>query len=194
MTVVYYAIVILSIVTVGLILCLIILMYRECTKPREKKDEQYKSDKLTVNPLKTENEQQSTNQKKRTFLTPNEREFKKVLHQYLPDNIEIHCNVRVQDLLEIEVVNKLDPDKKNDRAIMMWHVDYVLINKESYKIVLVVELDDNSHNDPSQKNKDDWKDRILKESKVRIKRVPDRQKNDPAIMNDIVEFCKNQIT
>ena len=105
----------------------------------------------------------------------------------IPSNIEIHCNVRVRDLLEPEVDKKINLDVKNDRTIALWHVDYVLVEKETQKIVLAIELDDSFHNEPDKKKKDAWKDRILKESKVNSIRVPLNDIYNPSIIKKIID-------
>ena len=83
------------------------------------------------------------NEKK--FLTPAKIEFKKHLRQNLPENIEIHCKVRLADIIKKETTY---------RRIMMMHVDYALLNTNTEEIILVIELDDKSHETEKAKEPD----------------------------------------
>jgi very-short-patch-repair endonuclease len=121
------------------------------------------------------------NEKK--FLSPAEKEFKKYLRQNLPENIEIHCKVRLADILKTETTY---------RRIMMMHVDYALLDADTQEIVLVIELDDTSHETEKAKERDAIKNNALKESRIKFTRIPDSKKYHPIIINEIVEFCRNK--
>ena len=74
----------------------------------------------------------------------------------------------------------------------MMHVDYALLNEDTQEIILVIELDDNSHETEKAKKRDIIKDNALKESKIEFIRIPDSKKYHPAIIEKIVELCKNK--
>ena len=134
-----------------------------------------------------EEQAQITNKKhnaKKEFLSPSEKEFKKYLHQNLPENIEIHCKVRLADILKSET---------KYRRIIMMHVDYVLFN-EDMQPILAIELDDKSHETPEAKERDAIKNNALDESGIKYTRVPNDQKYHPAIIKNIVAFCNKEIT
>ena len=121
--------------------------------------------------------------KTKEFLSPSETEFKRYLEQNLPDNIEIHCKVRLADILASET---------SYRRIIMMHVDFVLFDKTTQQVVLAIELDDQSHNTPKARQRDEIKNNALKESEVKYVRVPDDKKYNPVIINNIVKFCKQK--
>ena len=127
---------------------------------------------------------QQYQKKEKEFLSTAEKEFKKYLRQNLPANIEIHCKVRLADILKSET---------KFRRIIMMHVDYVLIDEESQNIILAIELDDESHNTPEARERDAIKNNVLDESGIKYTRIPNDQKYHPAIIKNIVEFCKMKI-
>jgi hypothetical protein len=108
----------------------------------------------------TEEQVQIINKKQNTkkeFLSPSEKEFKKYLRQNLPENIEIHCKVRLADILKSET---------KYRRIIMMHVDYVLFN-EDMQPILAIELDDKSHETPEAKERDAIKNKPLESGLIR---------------------------
>ena len=76
----------------------------------------------------------------------------------------------------------------------MMHVDYVLIDEETQNVILAIELDDESHNTPEAKERDAVKDNALKESGIKLARIPDGKKYHPVIIGNIVEFCRSKTT
>ena len=145
-----------------------------------------------------------TNQRKRKFLTQSERKFKELLQQKLPSNIEIHCNVRLADILEKEIESKIDIklryDENNNGDIqygqnyLMMHVDYVLIDKKTDGIICAIELDGDSHNGSNAQSRDMRKNNILNHSKIHLVRVPANKKYDQTRIQEIIGLCKNEMT
>jgi len=124
------------------------------------------------------NSPQRNKAKTREFLSPSEKEFKKYLRQNLPANIEIHCKVRLADILKSET---------NYRRIIMMHIDYVLIDEEAQNVLLAVELDDESHNTPEARERDAIKNNALEESGINLIRIPVSKKYHPAIITNIID-------
>ena len=122
-------------------------------------------------------------QREKEFLSPAEKEFKTYLHQNLPTNIEIHCKVRLADILKQET---------KSRRIIMMHVDYLLLDQKKQEPILVIELDDKSHNTPKAKERDSIKNDALKKSGISYFRVPNYKKHDPNIIQKIVDLCNNK--
>lgn len=95
--------------------------------------------------------------KKKEFLTKNESEFLLRLEKALPE-YRIHCQVAMGSLVDANI------DKRQDfRKYMSIRgsyaqkiIDYVIQDKISGNIIVLVELDDRTHD----KNKDAWRDKI----------------------------------
>ena len=126
------------------------------------------------------------------FLSSTEKEFKKNLKQWLPENIEIHCKVRLADTLGIKSAQRLDVKKPEDLSILLMHADFVLLDATTQRIILVLELDGKSHESEDAKQRDTRKNNALKENKIPFKRLSDQQRNDPTILKKIVDFCNKQ--
>jgi len=118
--------------------------------------------------------------KQKDFLSPAELEFKNYLHRNLPENIEIHCKVRLADILKTET---------SYRRIIMMHVDFALFEKNTSKIVLVIELDDKSHGTEKAKERDSIKNSALQENGIPYMRVLNSKKYDPIYIERIIDFC-----
>jgi len=116
--------------------------------------------------------------KTKEFLSASEKEFKKYLRQNLPANIEIHCKVRLADILKSET---------NYRRIIMMHIDYVLIDEETQNVLLAIELDDEPHNTPEARERDAIKSNALEESGINLIRIPVSKKCHPAIITNIID-------
>jgi very-short-patch-repair endonuclease len=127
----------------------------------------------------------TTTSKQKEFLSPAEKEFKEYLRQHLPEEIEIHCKVRLADILNTETTY---------RRIIMMHVDFVLLDANTQKIILVLELDDKSHDTEKAKERDAIKNEALRQSGIKYTRIPNKEKYNPTIIKNIVDFCSNKLT
>ncbi|ELA8176528.1 DUF2726 domain-containing protein [Vibrio alginolyticus] len=102
-----------------------------------------------------------------TLNTKAEQVFKHVLKSRLPDNLELHCKVRLADLV-------LPSDPKNFvslNKVTSKHVDFVVVDSQSAQIIFAVELDDKSHNSKKSKIQDSEKDYALDSAGVPLYRV-----------------------
>ena len=52
------------------------------------------------------------------------------------------------------------------------HLDFVLVDDESFEILLAIELDDRSHDEPGAQKRDRFKDKVLAQGGVPLLRVP----------------------
>jgi len=190
----YYVIIIFSILSVCLAFVISYSVYREYIKPRKKED--IEDSELHEESEGAEKIKSYGNAiRKKQFLFRSEREFKELLQTKLPANIEIHCKVQLRDVLEAEIADTLNYDIKRDRQIGMMHLDYVLIDKKTERIILVIELDGTSHSKYKAKWKDRLKNTILHKSRVplmRVSDIPDAKKKHPAIIDEIIDFCINE--
>jgi len=92
--------------------------------------------------------------RKEFLLTAAERSFFHVLNRHVGEQYTISCQVRVADVLAIE---KGLPGKERQsylNRITSKHVDFVLCNPTTMKIIAAIELDDKSHDKPARKERD----------------------------------------
>jgi len=168
-------------------LCISYLLYLKHIKLLEKED----AEKTEKDEILIETKPYGTNQRKKRFLTPGEREFKELLSLRLPSNIEIYCNVAIRSILEKEVNDKLNMDDWDDRSIAMMYVDYALIDKNTEGIILIIELDGFSHSTPKAKKRCTKND-ILTQSRIPIIRISDNKRNYPIFLDKIIESCMRE--
>ena len=190
---VYCAIILFSILSLCLALLIFYILYREhVSKNEDMRLSKFEDANEVIDDVKS----YGNASRKRKFLSHSEREFKERLQEKLPPNIEIHCKAQLRDVLESEIADALNYDNKKDRQIGMMHLDYVLIDKKTERVILVIELDGSSHSKYKAKWRDRLKNTILHQSSIPLRRVPDlpdAKKNHPAIIDNIVDFCENEI-
>ena len=101
------------------------------------------------------------------LLTNAEKDFYKVLIEAVSDlNVSIHCKVRLADLFVSEKLCRDDFVKAG-----LLHLDFVLCDKRFFRPLLVVELDDASHDRVDSQLKDDFKDWLLLQVNLFVVRV-----------------------
>lgn len=100
--------------------------------------------------------------RRETLLTPAEQAFRDVLLRAIPEHIHVCYKVRLLDVIEGE--NPRDPAARN--KVMSKHVDYVLIESRSSKIVAAIELDDASHLRPDRVERDRFVEHAMRSAGV----------------------------
>lgn len=96
-----------------------------------------------------------------------EQIFKHTLKKSLPNKWELHCKVRLADLCKPK-------DPKNFTSlnkVTSKHVDYVVVEAYTSKILFAIELDDSSHNTKKAKAQDKEKDYALDSAGIKLYRV-----------------------
>lgn len=113
---------------------------------------------------------------KKYILTRAETEFYEVLKGVIGEKNIVFCKVRMED-----IVGAKDNQYKevNRNRIKSRHADFVIFNKETLTIRLVVELDDASHNDIEVKKKDKFKDEVYGNAGIKIARIVQKPEYDP---------------
>lgn len=107
---------------------------------------------------------------RRTFLlTKRERALYRILKEQTANTkLNIHCKTRLEDLI---VVAKNNQNKFADRnRIKSRHVDFAITDDES-RILFCIELDDNTHDWETTKEKDLFKDKIFSETNIPLFRI-----------------------
>ena len=127
---------------------------------------------------------------KKYLLTKPENEFKNYLRNNLSQDYEIHCKVKLTDVLAKEHTKHLNKKSRWYSGILQMHVDFAIICSKTSKIIMVIELDDETHNNDKAKRRDYTKDNTLKMSGVHCERVIHEHALNPNVIQKITDFCK----
>jgi hypothetical protein len=110
------------------------------------------------------------------FLTPAEHVFFRVLEQAVAGNWYIFPKVRIGDLLA--VTEGAEDSRTWFARIGQKHVDFVLAGREEVRPLLVIELDDSSHQRKDRIERDAFVDEALATAGLPILRVVCAQQYD----------------
>lgn len=123
--------------------------------------------------------------KKQYLLSKGERAFFDVLSVAVGDEMFIFCKVRLEDLLYLP---KGTPGRQGwSNKVRQKHVDFVLCDHQSISPLLVIELDDASHQREAQRKRDADKDKALQAAGLPIRRVPARSSYDPRQLANLIQ-------
>lgn len=107
---------------------------------------------------------------KKFLLTKNEWAFYKSLKPIADElKLTVLAKVRLADLVEVNVSDKKDYIKYFNK-INKKHVDFILAKPENLQIELLIELDDNSHNE-KQKERDSFTEALYSKTGYKLLRV-----------------------
>jgi very-short-patch-repair endonuclease len=126
--------------------------------------------------------------KKDYFLTKAEIDFFRVLEKALENKHYIFPQVRLSDLLFVKA--KKEDYYKYRNKIDRKSVDFVLAEKESLRPLLAIELDDSSHDSRKRKDRDNFVEKALEDTKLPLLRFKVQRFYDT---NVIFEEIKNKI-
>jgi hypothetical protein len=101
-----------------------------------------------------------------SFFNSSEKMFYKILKDELGEKYDILSKVRVEDLIESSSKSYSYRNK-----IKSSHIDFVLLDKNTYRIVVAIELDGASHNNHSAEQKDSFKDELFNRVNIPLYRV-----------------------
>lgn len=104
------------------------------------------------------------------FISKSEQAFMKVLESIVKDRYYIFCQVNVHSLLKVQKNEK--EYWKYMNKIKQKSVDFVIADKESCNPLLVIELDDYSHNFSSRKERDVFINKAFKTAGIPLLRIP----------------------
>lgn len=130
--------------------------------------------------------------KKSYLMTRSENVFFKVLLQAANNDYHIFSKVRIADVLTPDIPQG---NKKWWRAfvrISSKHVDFVLCDKRSQKIVLCIELDDRSHDKADRKQRDGFVNHAFKSAGLPLLRIPTAKSYDPHYLAETIATTLNQ--
>lgn len=109
--------------------------------------------------------------KKKLLLTKNEWSFYKSLKPVADElGYSVLAKIRVADLVEVVPTKDRSEWQKYFNKINKKHVDFVLAKPENLQIMLLIELDDNSHNE-AQKQRDEFIEALYKQTGYKLLRT-----------------------
>lgn len=118
--------------------------------------------------------------KKKLLLTKNEWVFYKTLKPVADElGYSVLSKIRVADLVEVNVSDKKDYMKYFNK-INKKHIDFALAKPENLQIVLLIELDDNSHNNSER---DEFIEKLYNQTGYKLLRVRGEANLKEAIEN-----------
>ncbi|AXY43782.1 DUF2726 domain-containing protein [Halomonas sp. JS92-SW72] len=112
--------------------------------------------------------------KKEYFMTPVEREVYKLLERSYGDRYRIFSQVRVVDVVEPDSTKHHSKSREFMslfRQLSQWHFDYVLCERDSFKVYCALELDDASHEREDRIKRDRILDMACKNAGLELKRM-----------------------
>lgn len=127
--------------------------------------------------------------RKKFLLTKNEWAFYKILKPVADElGYTVLAKIRVADLVEVTTKDRSEWQKYFNK-VNKKHVDFVLAKPENLQIVLLIELDDNSHNE-SQKNRDAFIDELYNQTGYKLLRT----RGSTELKEQIESLLKNNDT
>lgn len=129
-------------------------------------------DKMEIESHKTEWADRKRPYTKRIcLLSKYESAMLLVMRLAIGRNFEIFCNVRLADLVNIDVPKWQTEKKKYELAdIAQLHVDFVICSKRDTEILFAVELDDPSHDNEAGIKRDTRKNKALEAAGIPLRR------------------------
>ncbi len=119
---------------------------------------------------------------KPTILTPTEQKFFQVLEKLKSPETAISVQVRVADIIT-------PADTKNRPAftrIRSKHIDFVLFNRETFKIIAAIELNDNSHQRKDRQTRDKFLSEAFATTKTPLIWIQAAQTYNPEKIRKII--------
>ncbi|EAA4185765.1 DUF2726 domain-containing protein [Salmonella enterica subsp. enterica] len=109
----------------------------------------------------------------KSFLTERERYVFNNLKNDLKPDLHLLAQVRVADLIK---PNKRYHEKSKEyyalfKQISQWHVDYAILNLETYEIITAIELDDASHQKPGRQKRDHILNTVFEQAGIKLLRI-----------------------
>lgn len=110
--------------------------------------------------------------KREALFTPAERRFLSVLEQSVGADYRILGKVRLSDIIALDKRLSGDKSRTAENRINQKHVDFVLCDPRTLAVIIVVELDDRSHERADRKARDKFVDGALAAAGVPIAHIP----------------------
>lgn len=114
---------------------------------------------------------------KKYFFNQSEKMLYEILNKVGGDTYEVLAKVRLEDFIGVKKSNSGDTkDIKNKKygsrsRIKSRHVDFLLLDKTTFQLVMAIELDGSSHNTSKAKEADTFKDKLFKHVNLPLHRI-----------------------
>lgn len=126
--------------------------------------------------------------RKKYLLTKNELKFYKCLKIIADElNLCVLSKIRLADLIEIYGHKNNSEYFKYFGKIKAKHIDFALAKKENLEIILLIELDDFSHNRQDRKSRDEFINEVCKQCNYKILHTQDNILLKEKIISKICE-------
>ena len=123
---------------------------------------------------------------RKNLMTKNEWSFYKQLKPIADKlNLSILCKTRIADLIDIEKgLNKSEWQTAFNR-INKKHIDFILCKPDNLYPILLIELDDNSHDTEKGKERDEFVEKILEKAGYKLLRTRGTAELEERIKNSL---------
>lgn len=126
----------------------------------------------------------------KTTTSLNERMFHPVLEKAVGGRFDIVCKVPVNEILTPEQNLSKRAQKKALKSLQGYIFDYLVVQKDSRKVICAVELDDHKFDKKTFKKQDLFLDQLCEEVGLPLLRVPSKRGYDLA---EIIERFERTI-
>jgi very-short-patch-repair endonuclease len=126
---------------------------------------------------------------KRYLNTKAEQNFLNQLYRVMPEYYFVYCKVRLADIIDVK-------NKRNIKAfnrISRKHIDFVICDKRTSKILACIELDDSSHLSRSAIKRDNIKNMSLKKAGVNLIRVKNSRSYSRSELLGVINSIKKSM-
>lgn len=106
---------------------------------------------------------------RRTILSANELSFYKVLKSGLPVEYSVFTKVKLEDIFK--VINGSENWNSWRGKIRSRHIDFVIMEDANPMNIVLIEIDDKSHNTAKAQEADKFKDKLAKATNTRLIRI-----------------------
>ncbi len=109
----------------------------------------------------------------KSLFTFREREFFQSLLEDVGSQYAVFAKVRLGDI--IWLANEPENRKYHINQLLCKHFDFLLCEKGTYKPLLVIELDDSSHDKYEHHERDEFKSKVCEDIGLKLWRLPVQQ-------------------
>lgn len=124
-----------------------------------------------------------------SILTPSEQRFYKVLFSVLEGQTIIMSKVRIADLLKVQKSIRQKHFWSYFSKISQKHVDFVLIDPQTFTTLCVIELDDKSHLKFDRMKRDRFVNQIMTQTGIPLYRFGVKRRYDRAEILQKLSTC-----
>jgi hypothetical protein len=129
---------------------------------------------------------------KEYFFSNAEASFYHFLRQMTGESVIIFPHVALRDLISVAGVEKSSFYKFYNQ-IDRKQVDFLLVDSKSLKPMLVIELDDSSHQRADRMERDGFVEKVLATANIPIARVPVRQSYDARELGELFKHTMQAV-